>query len=101
MPNSPSQYDSAPNGRTIAIGDVHGCAEALAALIQAIQPGPDDQIVTLGDYIDGGPDSCGVIDQLLALSGRCRLIPLLGNHEEMLLAALEGRSELASWLHFG
>jgi serine/threonine protein phosphatase 1 len=87
--------------RTMAIGDIHGCALALAALIEAIQPSPRDQIVTLGDYIDGGPDSRGVLDQLLALSGRCRLVPLMGNHEQMLLAALESRSELAFWLKFG
>ena len=87
--------------RIIAIGDIHGCAQALAALIEAIQPGPRDEIVTLGDYIDGGPDSRGVLDQLLALSGRCRLVPLMGNHEQMLLAALEVRSEHAFWLKFG
>jgi serine/threonine protein phosphatase 1 len=87
--------------REIAIGDVHGCAKALAALIDAIQPQPDDVIIVLGDYIDGGPDSRGVLEQLLALSIRCKLIPLLGNHEEMLFAALEGRSDLDYWLRFG
>jgi serine/threonine protein phosphatase 1 len=101
MTNSPPQYDSDPIGRTIAIGDIHGCARAMAALIEAIRPGPQDEIVTLGDYIDGGPDSCGVIDQLLALSRRCRLVPLMGNHEQMLLAALELRSERPFWLKFG
>jgi hypothetical protein len=70
-------------GRTIAIGDIHGCRDALAALIDAIGPGPDDTLVTLGDHIDRGPDSRGVIDQLLALASRCRLVPLLGDHEEM------------------
>jgi serine/threonine protein phosphatase 1 len=74
----------------------------LAALIQAIQPSPDDVIVALGDYIDGGPDSQGVIEQLIALSGRCQLVPLLGNHEEMLFGAIEGgRSDLDFWLRFG
>jgi serine/threonine protein phosphatase 1 len=92
--------DEKPN-RTIAIGDIHGCARALAALIAAIRPGPQDEIVTLGDYIDGGPDSRGVLDQLLALSGRCRLVPLMGNHEQMLLAALELHSERNFWLKFG
>lgn len=87
--------------RTIAIGDIHGCAQALAALIEAIQPGPQDEIVTLGDCIDGGPDSRGVIDQLLTLSGRCRLIPIMGNHEQMLLAALETHSERGFWQKFG
>jgi serine/threonine protein phosphatase 1 len=88
-------------GRTIAIGDMHGCSAALAALVDAINPGPDDLLVALGDYIDRGPDSRGVLDQLLALSERCVLVPLLGNHEEMLLAAMEGQSELTFWLKFG
>ncbi len=74
---------------------------ALAALIEAIQPGPQDVIVTLGDTIDVGPDSRSVLDQLLALSGRSRLVPLMGNHEQMLLAALDSRSERANWLKFG
>ena len=42
-----------------------------------------------------------MIDLLIDLSRRCHLVPLLGNHEEMLLAALESGSELRSWLQFG
>lgn len=67
--------------RAIAIGDIHGCLDALAALIDAIGPGPEDTLVTLGDHIDRGPDSPGVLDRLIALAGRCRLVPLLGDHE--------------------
>ena len=63
-------------GRLIAIGDVHGCSTALAALIEAIGPRRDDTIVTLGDYIDWGPDSRGVLDLLIGLSDRCHLVPL-------------------------
>src|SRR3954454_8704200 len=88
-------------GRTIAIGDVHGCSPALAALLEAIRPGREDTLVPLGDYIDRGPDSRGVLEQLLALGRRCRLVPLLGNHEEMLFAAREGHSDLRYWLTFG
>jgi serine/threonine protein phosphatase 1 len=87
--------------RILAIGDIHGCSTALGRLIDAIDPGPDDLIVTLGDYIDWGPDSRGVIEQLIALSGRCRLVPLLGNHEEMLLEALDSNDQLRYWLNFG
>jgi serine/threonine protein phosphatase 1 len=87
--------------RTIAIGDIHGCSIALRALIEAINPSAADTIVTLGDYIDRGPDSRGVIDQLIALQERCHLIPLMGNHEEMLLAAMDSRSELVFWINFG
>ena len=46
-------------GRTIAIGDIHGCSAALRAIVEAIQPTADDTIVTLGDYVDRGPDSRG------------------------------------------
>jgi serine/threonine protein phosphatase 1 len=88
-------------GRTIAIGDIHGCADALAALIDAVGPGPEDTLVTLGDHIDRGPDSRGVLNQFIALAGRCRLVPLLGDHEEMLLDALRDRAALRRWLTCG
>ena len=87
--------------RTIAIGDIHGCSIALVALLEAIDPQPDDTIVTLGDYVDRGIDSKGVIDQLISLADRCRLVPLLGNHEEMMLGAREGRSDFQFWMNCG
>jgi serine/threonine protein phosphatase 1 len=55
-------------GRTIAIGDIHGCLKALATLLDAVGPGSEDMVVTLGDYIDRGPDSRGVLDRLIALA---------------------------------
>jgi serine/threonine protein phosphatase 1 len=76
--------------RTIAIGDVHGCSRALAALVGAIAPTPEDLLVVLGDYIDRGPDSRGVIDMLIDLGRRCRLVTLMGNHEELLLDVWAG-----------
>ncbi len=88
-------------GRTIAIGDIHGCADALGAVLDAVAPTPADTIVTLGDYIDRGPDSRGVLDQLVRLAGRCRLVPLLGNHEEAFLDALRDISTLKRWLNLG
>ena len=87
--------------RVIAIGDIHGCAIALEKLLAAVAPDPSDTIVTLGDHIDWGPDSRGVLDMLIGLSQRCRLIPLLGNHEEMLLAARQSRTELVYWMKLG
>jgi serine/threonine protein phosphatase 1 len=87
--------------RTIVIVDIHGCSDALAALIDAVGPGPGDTLVTLGDHIDRGPDSRGVLDQLIALAGRCRLVPLLGDHEEMLLDVLGDTAALRRWLTCG
>ena len=88
-------------GRTIAIGDIHGCLAALRTLIDAVDLRPDDTLITLGDYIDRGPQSMGVVDLLIALAGRCRLIPLLGNHEEALLDALRDKEALRKWLTLG
>jgi serine/threonine protein phosphatase 1 len=88
-------------GRTIAIGDIHGCSAALRAVLDTIQPAEDDTVVTLGDYIDRGPDSRGVLDMLMALANRCHLVPLLGNHEEMLLTALYDPEALEGWLRCG
>lgn len=87
--------------RTIAIGDIHGCALALEAVLAAIDVRPSDTIVTLGDYIDRGPDSRDVIEQLISLAGRCQLVPLLGNHEEMLLDNLQHPDLPDDWLVYG
>src|SRR5262249_5678488 len=72
-----------PGARTIAIGDIHGCSTALRALLEAVAPRRKDTVVTLGNHIDRGPDSQGVIRLLLGLVGRCTLVPLMGDHEEM------------------
>lgn len=88
-------------GRTIAIGDIHGCSRALDAVVHAIAPQPDDTIVTLGDHIDRGPDSRGAVDRLLSLKKQCRLISLTGNHEEMLAEALRDKAAIEKWLRCG
>ena len=87
--------------RTIAIGDIHGCSIALTALIEAISPRPDDIIVPLSDYVDRGIDSKGVLDQLIDLSTRFKLMPILGNHDQMMLHARDGRSDFEFWLNCG
>lgn len=87
--------------RTIAIGDIHGCSTALAALLAAIDVRPDDTLVPLGDYVDRGIDSKGVLDQLIALGERCRLAPILGNHDEMMWHAKDSRADLRFWLNCG
>ncbi|HMC11849.1 MAG TPA: metallophosphoesterase family protein [Pirellulaceae bacterium] len=87
--------------RTIAIGDIHGCSKALRAVTEAIQPASNDTLVMLGDYVDRGPDSRGVLELVLELESRCRLVPLLGNHELMLLDAIENSNVVGPWLECG
>jgi serine/threonine protein phosphatase 1 len=101
MLQPPGRINNAMPSRLFAIGDIHGCATALKNLIVAIDPQPEDTIVVLGDMIDCGPDSKGVLDQLIALSSRCHVVTLLGNHEEMLLNALYSRSEFNYWFKLG
>jgi serine/threonine protein phosphatase 1 len=88
--------------RIIAIGDIHGCLAALHAVLNEIQPAPSDAIITLGDYVDRGPDSRGVLETLIALDKRTNLAPLLGNHDETMLNVCRGRLDLLDdWLLFG
>lgn len=87
--------------RTIAIGDVHGCASALQALLDVIRPESGDTLITLGDYVDRGPESSRVLEILTELISVCRLVPLLGNHEVMLQNALKSRREFEYWMFNG
>ena len=89
------------SGRTIAIGDIHGCRKEFEALLSAIAPNADDELVLLGDYIDRGPESWGVIERILKLQNECKVISILGNHELMLLDASYDQDALRPWLGFG
>jgi serine/threonine protein phosphatase 1 len=87
--------------RTLAIGDIHGCSRALELILDMVQPQPKDVVITLGDYVDRGPDSRGVIDRLLDLRRQCVLIPLQGNHDIMMLKARHDQSAFEDWLLSG
>lgn len=89
------------SARTIAIGDIHGCSIALAALIEAIELQPDDTLVTLGDYVDKGVDCKGVLDILLELETRCQLSPLIGNHDAVMLGAIDNQLSIEAWKPMG
>lgn len=97
---------------TYAIGDVHGEADRLRQMHKNIldrhslnHPDAALRIVHLGDYIDRGPDSFQTVEDVIALSERsdCDVINLRGNHEQMLIDAVEGKSDSAMrfWLKNG
>lgn len=71
--------------RIISIGDVHGCLESLIFLLDNIKPTKKDLIVFLGDYVDRGPNSPGVIEYLLDLKEKYQCVFLRGNHDSMML----------------
>lgn len=95
--------------RAYVIGDVHGCLELLTRLLSRIEseireePRRKSSIIFLGDLIDRGPDSAGVIERLRTYS-----LPgvsthfIMGNHEEVMIRILDGETDLIpSWLRFG
>jgi len=87
--------------RHLAIGDIHGCFNALTTLVDLVGFRHDDTIVTLGDYIDRGPGSRAVVDLLIALDQTHNLIALRGNHEIMMLDSRQKKSWLHAWLRYG
>jgi len=77
--------------RFLAFGDIHGCRRQLQVLLDLVKPMAADRLVFLGDYIDRGTDSAGVISDLLELRKRLpHTVFLRGNHEQMLLDMLAG-----------
>jgi serine/threonine protein phosphatase 1 len=86
--------------REFAISDIHGCNKTFEALLDQIAFSKADILYLLGDYVDRGPDSKGVIDRIWALQGAgYRIACLKGNHEELVLRAASGNfTYLEKWL---
>lgn len=89
--------------RQIAVGDIHGCVRTFRELVRTklnIQSG--DQLILLGDLIDRGPDTKGVIDEIFALKSEgVRVHVLQGNHEELMIAAYYGVDQMEYWRRCG
>jgi serine/threonine protein phosphatase 1 len=104
---SPPPPVSVPHGvRVYAIGDIHGCAQLLAQLLEAIVEDSQGfagakRLVYLGDYVDRGPDSRAVIDRLLATPDDFVPTFLRGNHDQVLLDFLEDPAVFRNWREFG
>jgi Calcineurin-like phosphoesterase len=131
-PDPRRQTPDAPQaGRCLAIGDIHGCFDALTTLAAFVPFEPEDCLITLGDYTSRGPDSRKVLDWLIARSGLAKadhnlppeaenrqfahaaqsapdpgpspggLIALRGNHEIMMLQARDREDLRRDWLSYG
>lgn len=87
--------------RTLAIGDIHGCYQALKTLESFAEFESADRIITLGDYVDRGPDSRLVVEWLIDRHASGELVALRGNHELMMLAARESARHFDEWLACG
>ena len=102
-------YPPAPAGTLLyAIGDIHGRADCLDDAHLRIdrdvaQRGAQDQAteIYIGDYVDRGPDSKGVIDRLSRVRRKVRLVALRGNHEIMMESFLRGQTPFEDWRRLG
>lgn len=74
--------------RKILIGDIHGCLATFRSLLKQINLNVEaDNLYLLGDYVDRGPDSKGVIDEIISLEKKgYNIMPIRGNHEQMLIS---------------
>ena len=106
--SAPRVWQGPAGARAYAIGDVHGRLDLLERMLELIDrdrrqsPPARDYLILLGDVIDRGPDSRGVIECLMGLSGDMRTVFLMGNHEEMMLRVLQSEPEAVhQWLTYG
>jgi len=107
---APAPATLPPGRRVYAIGDIHGCSQQLAALHAVIaadlvrRPIEAPLLLHIGDYVDRGPDTAGVIAKLCngpPVPG-VEMVNLLGNHEHTMLEALGGeRAAATDWLFAG
>ena len=106
---APQAFAPHTNGRTVyAIGDVHGRLDLLDQLLAAIRQDVAQQrmaerpvLIFLGDYVDRGPESRGVLQRIVDINGseEFETVALMGNHERTALDALAGDSAAATdWL---
>jgi serine/threonine protein phosphatase 1 len=108
MAMTPSRHplESCPRmSLTYVIPDIHGRDDLLGDALAAISthsPGDAGLVVTIGDYVDKGPDSRQVIDRLRSGIGEGRrLVALKGNHDAMMAQALRDPPKMVSWLEKG
>jgi serine/threonine protein phosphatase 1 len=89
--------------RLFAIGDIHGCFVSLKELVENnIKLTTDDKLVLLGDYIDRGINSKEVIDYIIDLQEKgFDIMPLIGNHEGLLLDTFEDERNKPNWIQNG
>lgn len=107
-PAPPPRLPAVPDGqRYYAIGDIHGRLDLFEGVIAAVEdeiaaaPATDHQIILLGDLVDRGPDSAGVIERARAWQETRNVRILAGNHEEMFLNAFQKPETLRHFLKHG
>lgn len=88
-------------GRKLAIGDLHGGLRGLVQLLERIDLTPEDQLIFLGDYVDGWSDSANTVSYLIDLAKQNSCIFIRGNHDDLAHKWLESGELNQKWLEHG
>ena len=80
--------------RIFAVGDVHGHLATFKALLHRLNLRPEDRVVCLGDMIDRGPNSAGMVELIRA---HPQIICLKGNHEHMAVQSVQSDGTFEAW----
>ncbi|MGB7785836.1 MAG: metallophosphoesterase family protein [Salinimicrobium sp.] len=88
-------------GRILALGDIHGGLKALLQVLERGNVTPEDQLIFLGDYVDGWSDSANVVTYLIELSRQNTCIFLRGNHDDLAHRWLKTGEQNDKWLQHG
>ena len=84
--------------RVIVTGDIHGCTRTFQTLIEnQVKLKDEDQLILIGDYVNKGPDSKGTLDYIFELQSFFQVKILLGNHDQLMLDAQNGREHEDEW----
>lgn len=87
--------------RTLVIGDIHGALKALKQVLNRARVTPQDQLIFLGDYVDGWSDSAAVIDYLIQLKAEYNCVFLRGNHDALVNNWLKTGEANDKWIEHG
>ena len=87
--------------RTLVIGDIHGAYRALEQVLERTQVTTKDELIFLGDYVDGWGESPEVLDYLIKIKQKCRCIFMRGNHDDLLLEWLKSGEYTEAWFTHG
>lgn len=104
--HSPDHATLPPGTRVYAVGDIHGCLDLLERLVARIERDAAKStaqlhLVFLGDYVDRGSDTKGVVDFLLRIPDRFSTRFIRGNHDQSLLDFLDSPATYREWRDFG
>ncbi|MDT7829023.1 metallophosphoesterase family protein [Pricia sp. S334] len=87
--------------RTLVIGDIHSGLKALHQILERAEVSTNDQLIFLGDYVDGWSDAVETVDYLITLKKTHRCIFIRGNHDELCVEWLRGANDNPTWLQHG